>query len=295
MRATSKVVALMVAMMLGAILSFVDPGSGRAQQETLPARSARGGALARTAHYQFEVFSYTSGVRLFASDPAGAAMSAAALTGTATFYHPNSPRPWFTRRLRPAPTQPGHPAESLDLAIDLGTVPTSGVTVTFEIAGLPDSKEPTATFTTPFTLVASVPGSSRAGQAATPAPTYRISAEQVNYFHAAGFYRTTSGVVLWIPAPGYYHGTPAQYYPRVPPVDASGWQPGHPTNDPARAAIAPAVVAPVVLQAELYWRPRAWGDSGAYQAWVRGQMRQQQAAGRLPSISDRECMKCHRR
>jgi hypothetical protein len=241
------------------------------------------------------VFCYTSGVRVFVSDPAGAALNASTLEGTATFTHPNSPNPWFTRWLRPAPSQSGHPSDSLDLAIDLGALPQTGVTVTFAIAGLPDPEEPTAKFTVPFTLVAGGPGSARAAQAAITAPTYRISAEEVHFFPAAGFYRTASGVTIWVPAPGYYHGTPVQFHQRQQPSGASGWQPAHPAIDPSRSAIARAVVAPELSQTELYWRPRASHESVAYQAWIRGQMRQQQAAMRSPAISDRECVKCHRR
>jgi hypothetical protein len=291
-RATSKVVALMVAMILGGIPPFADLDRGRAQQQPVPERSARDAALVRTRRYRFEVFCYTSGVRVFASDPAGAALNASTLEGTATFHHPNSLSPWFTRTLRPDPTRPGHPSESLDLAIDLGDLPQTGVTVTFAIAGLPDPEEPTAKFTVPFAPVAGGPGSARAVQAA---PTYRISAEQVHFFPAAGYYRTSSGVTIWVPSPGYYHGTPVQFHQRVQPAGASGWQPAHPAIDPSRSAIARAVVAPELSQTELYWRPRASHESVAYQAYIRGQMRQQHAVVRSPSIADRECAKCHQR
>jgi hypothetical protein len=292
MRATSKVVALMVAVILGGIPPFAGLGRGRAQQEAAPERSDRGGALVRTPRYRFELFCYTTGVRVFASDPAGAALNASALEGTATFYHPNSPNPWFTRPLRRAPTQPGHPSESLDLAIDLGDVPRTGVNVAFAIVGLPDPEEPTAKFTVPFAPVAGGPGSARAVQAA---PTYRISAEQVHFFPAAGYYRTSSGVTIWVPSPGYYHGTPVQFHRRLQPSGSSEWQLAHPAIDPRRSAIARAVVAPELTQTELYWRPRASGEPVAYQAYIRGQMRQQQAAVRSPSIAGRECVKCHRR
>ncbi len=282
----------MVAVILGGIPPIAGPGRGRAQQEAAPERSERGGALVRTPRYRFELFCYTSGLRLFASDPSGAPIDASTLEGTATFYHPNSLDPWFTRPIRPAPTQPGHPSQSLDLAIDLGTVPRTGATVTFAIAGLPDPEEPAARFSLPFTLVASGPGSARAALAA---PTYRISSEPVHFFPAAGFYRTASGVTIWVPSPGHYNGKPVQYLQRVPPDGPSGWQAAHPAIDPGRAALARAVVAPELMQTELYWRPRASGESVAYQAFIRGQMRQQKAAGRSPSIADRECVKCHRR
>ena len=107
--------------------------------------------------------------------------------------------------------------------------------MTLEVAGLPDPTEPTDEFTMPFSPVAGAPGSSRAGQAATPAPAYRVSAEKVHYFPNAGFHQTTSGVIIWIPSPGYYHGTSAQYFSAGPPPGGSGWQPAHPANDPGRA------------------------------------------------------------
>jgi hypothetical protein len=270
--------------------------SGRAQQEATPARSARGGTLARTAHYQFEVFSYTTGLRIFVTDPAGAAMSASALRGTATFYHPNSPRPWFARPLRPAPVQPGRAADSLDLAMDLNTVPTSGATVTLEVAGLPDPAELTAKFTMPFSPVAGAPGSSRAGQAATPAPNYRVSAEKVHYFPIVGFHQTTSGVNIWIPSPGHYHGTPAQYSSRTLPSGASGWRPAHPANDPGRAVPLRGTGVSELTQSEFYWRPRALGNTASFDAWMIRQIRRQQAARRpLPTVVAVDCAKCHRR
>jgi hypothetical protein len=296
MRATSKVVALMVAVLLGAIPPFVGFDHGRAQPPTLPARSARGGTQARTAHHQFEVFFYATGVRVFVSDPAGAAIGASGLKGTAAFYHPNSPDPWFTRPLRPAPARPGQASESLDLAMDLSTVPTSGVTVAFEVSGLPAPNEPIAKFTMPFEPVAGGAGSSPAGRVAIPAGSYPSPSEPVHYYSIAGFYRTTSGIMIWVPAPGYYYGTPTQYFPHGPsPGGTSDWVNAHPAPGPSRGATAGGRSgAPETIQLELYWRPRAWGDAESYQAWLRGQMRLQQAAGRSPTMIGGQCAKCHR-
>jgi hypothetical protein len=297
MRATSKVVTLMVSVLLGAIPPFVGLDRGRAQHPTRPARSARGGILARTARYQFEVFFYATGVRVFVSDPAGAAIGASGLKGTATFYHPNSPDPWFTRPLRPAQPQPGRPAESLDLAMDLSTVPTSGATVAFEVADLPGPNERTARFTMPFAPVASGAGSPHDGRVPIPAGSYPAASEPVHYYSISGFYRTTAGLMIWVPAPGYYYGTPTQYYPHGPsPGDASDWVNAHPAPGPRpRASVSGWSGAPETIQFEPYWRPRAWGDAESYQAWLRGQMRLQHAAGRSPTVIGGQCAKCHRR
>jgi hypothetical protein len=43
-----------------------------------------------------------------------------------------------------------------------------------------------------------------AGEAASPAQNDPAASEAVHYFPVAGFYRTTSGVLIWVPAPGYY-------------------------------------------------------------------------------------------
>ena len=113
-----------------------------AQEEVKPARSARGGLLAKSDHHQFEVFFYPTGARVFPQDHAGTAVDASQLAGTATFYHPNSPEPWFTRTLRGT-------TESLDLAIGLSHAPQSGAKVAFEITGLSGTADKAA-FTVPL-------------------------------------------------------------------------------------------------------------------------------------------------
>jgi hypothetical protein len=292
MRATSKVMVV-VAVLLGVTSLSVGPDRGWAQHETLATRSVRDGTLARTAHYQFEVFCYATGVRIFVTDRAGAAVSASGLNGAATFYHPNSPDPWFTQPLHPAAAQPGQPAESLDLAMDLSTVPISGATVTFEVAGLPDPREPTAKFRTPFTPLNSGSSSSHAVAVLIPNPTYPASADIVHYFPVAGFYQTTSGVLIWVPAPGYYYGTAFQYYPHL---QAWTWQSARAAADPRGNVTTPrSTGAPDWIQWELYWRPRAMGDTESYWLWLRREMRLQRLAGRSPSMVNGNCARCHRR
>src|SRR5262245_65717063 len=72
-------------------------GSVMAQEESKPAKSARGGALAKVGRYQFEGFFYTTGLRVFPRDSTGAPIDASKLTGAATVYHPNSPQPSVAR------------------------------------------------------------------------------------------------------------------------------------------------------------------------------------------------------
>ena len=153
MRPTSKIAALACALTLGGLCAPGYLGQAGAQDESRVSRSARGGALAKTSRHQFEVFFYTTGLRAFPMDMAGAPLDASRLTGMATFYHPNSPRPWFVRPLSPATPAPGQASASLDLVLDLSTVPPAGARVAFEIAGLPDPGEPSAVFTVPFEFV----------------------------------------------------------------------------------------------------------------------------------------------
>jgi len=121
----------------------VPSGAG---EEPRPVKSARGGLLAKTQQHQYEVFFYGTGVRVFPQDNAGAALDASQFAGSATFYHPNSPQPWFSRPLRGTP-------QSLDLTIGLTNAPPAGVKVAFEITGPSGTADPRATFTVPLEFV----------------------------------------------------------------------------------------------------------------------------------------------
>jgi hypothetical protein len=158
------------------------------QQASEPATSARGGALAKTARHRFEVFFYTTGLRVFPVDSVGTAIDASRLTGTATFYHPNSPRAWFERPLHAAPTGAGQPSPSLDVVIDLSKVPPTGARVTFQIEGVPDPAEAKATFTVPFEFVPTIgePSASQASEGATPRYTYGPGYYGYGYYQNAG-------------------------------------------------------------------------------------------------------------
>ena len=107
MHQTLKVMPLASALLLAAVLSTGQDALAGAQDESKPARSARGGLLAQSGQHQFEIFFYTTGLRVFPLNSAGTPIDVSHLTGTAMFYHPNSPRPWFSRMLHVAPVTPG--------------------------------------------------------------------------------------------------------------------------------------------------------------------------------------------
>jgi YHS domain-containing protein len=114
-----------------------------------------GGKVAMTKEYHFEAVFAKDGLKLYPRTHEDRPVDASRLTGTATFYHPNSPKPWFERKLAATPASPGQKTMSLDATIDLSKVPATGAKVSFKVSGLPEAAEPTATFTIPFALAAS--------------------------------------------------------------------------------------------------------------------------------------------
>jgi hypothetical protein len=168
-----------------------------ADEETKTTKTARGGLLAQTDHYRFEVFCYTTGVRVFPGTRAGTPIETAGLSGTATFHHPKSPKVWFSRPLRPVAGS-GGTSGSLDLGVGLEKAPATGGRVTFDISGLPDAAEPTASFTVPLEFV---PGSAVTRpvvpQGGTPAvPRYTYGPGYSGY----GYYETTSPAATSAPS-----------------------------------------------------------------------------------------------
>ncbi|MFO0890942.1 MAG: hypothetical protein U0790_17585 [Isosphaeraceae bacterium] len=111
-----------------------------------------GGKVAMTQEYHFEVVFAQDGLKIYPRTHEDKPLDASRLAGTATFYHPSSPKPWFERKLAPSAPGPGQARTSIGLRIDLSKVPASGAKVAFRVDGLPDPGEPTATFTVPFTL-----------------------------------------------------------------------------------------------------------------------------------------------
>ncbi|MHB1560525.1 MAG: hypothetical protein ACYC61_23985 [Isosphaeraceae bacterium] len=113
------------------------------------------GKVTMTREYHFETVFARDGLKVYPRTHGDQPINASRLTGTATFYHPKSPDPWFTRKLTPTAARPGQAATSLDLKLDLSKVPADGAKVAFRVEGLPKPGEPTATFTVPFALAAS--------------------------------------------------------------------------------------------------------------------------------------------
>lgn len=174
-----------------------------AQEENKPARSARGGLLVKTDRHQFEVFFYPTGVRVFPQDKAGEAVDASRLSGSATFFHPNSPKPWFSRPLR------GTPA-SLDLTIGLGNAPQSGAKVAFEITGISGNADHKAAFTVPLEFVppsAAQPTQPQGGVPTIPRYLYGPGSQGYGYYEytGPGTYSTPSGPRSYMSSiPGMY-------------------------------------------------------------------------------------------
>jgi hypothetical protein len=218
MRLVSKT-AVLAGVVLASTWGASRIGLALAQEETNPAKSARGGLLAKSDRHQFEVFFYPTGVRVFPQDKAGAAVDASHLAGTATFYHPNSPQPWFSRPLRGTP-------QSLDLAIGLTNAPSAGVKVAFEITGPSGSGDPKARFTVPLEFVpqpaaqptVAHPTAPPAGVPIVPRYTYGLG------YQGYGYYPYTS------PAPVHQPSARQSYMSSIPGMYGPGGMtvgPGH--------------------------------------------------------------------
>lgn len=109
-----------------------------------------GGKVAMTKEYHFEVVFAKDGLQIYPRSHEDRPVDASRLTGTATFYHPSSPKPWFERKLAPSAASPGRASSSIGTAIDLSKLPATGAKVEFKVEGLPEAAETTARFTVPF-------------------------------------------------------------------------------------------------------------------------------------------------
>jgi hypothetical protein len=105
-----------------------------------------------TKEYHFEVVFAKDGLKVYPRSHEDKPVDASRLTGTATFYHPNSPKPWFQRKLSAAPASPNQAAPSIGTSVDLSKVPAAGAKVEFRVEALPEPAETTAKFTVPFAL-----------------------------------------------------------------------------------------------------------------------------------------------
>ena len=202
-----KIAALASIVALVGIWSLDRARLVEAEEETKPAKTALGGILAKTARYQFEVFFYPTGVRVFPKTAAGGPVDVSRTTGVATFYHPNSVRPWFSRPLHGTS---GQTPASLDLAVGLGNAPATGARVTFEVSGLADTADSRATFTVPLEFVPPAATVVRPPQGETftvPRYTYCSGHQGYGYYEhtSPGTYSTPSGPHSYMSSiPGMY-------------------------------------------------------------------------------------------
>jgi len=127
-------------------------GPSVAQEGHDHAGATHGGAQAQTKRYHFEASFSTTGLKLTIHGLDHKSVDVSGLSVKATFYHPSSTKPWFTRDLRPSAAGQGRAPTSLELVMNLSKVPAQGGKVTFQVTGLTDPGEPTATFTVPFSL-----------------------------------------------------------------------------------------------------------------------------------------------
>jgi hypothetical protein len=198
MRLAFKLVAAM-SVATGVAWNDVRLGRVEAQDNAVAMKSVRGGLLAKTSHNQFEVFFYTTGARVFVQDHSGVPLDASKLSAIATFYHPNSPQPWFSRPLTGTAT-------SLDLAIGLGNAPATGAKVAFEVSGFAEPSESKVQFTVPLEFV--------------PQPTAPVSGVETvpRYVYAPGYYGYgyypyTSPAVNSPPTSAYHtYASPSGHY-----------------------------------------------------------------------------------
>ncbi len=114
-----------------------------------------GGTVKMTKEYHFEAVFTRDGVKLYPRTHEDKPLDTSKVTATATFYHPNSPKPWFEQKLAAPAAAPGSVPTSLDASVGLGNVPAAGAKVEFKVTGLPEAEEPKATFTVPFALAKS--------------------------------------------------------------------------------------------------------------------------------------------
>lgn len=140
--------ALGAALVLATGLALADDGHEHGA-------ALHGGKVLMTKEYHFEVVFAKDGLKVYPRSHEDKPVDASRLTGTATFYHPSSPKPWFERKLALTAASPGEAASSIGTSVDLSKVPTTGAKVAFKVEGLPEPAEPTATFSVPFEVAAS--------------------------------------------------------------------------------------------------------------------------------------------
>jgi hypothetical protein len=127
----------------------------RAQESHEYGKAMHGGIVAKTKRHQFEVVLRKDGLNVYAIGHENGPIDVSRLSGTVTFTLPGVSKP-FTYRLRAAAQASQRTPDSLSLFVDLSKVPAQGSTVAVQISGLADPTEPTAGFTVPFALPATL-------------------------------------------------------------------------------------------------------------------------------------------
>jgi hypothetical protein len=139
---------------LAAVSSLGVPAlAGDEKDETKP---QHGGTVSSSDGHKFEVVFERSGLKVYPLTKDGKPVDASGLSGTATFFHPNSPNPWFSRDLARGTPAVGVRPTTLDLTMGLASVPETGAKVAFKISGFSEPTESAAEFTAPVRFVAPV-------------------------------------------------------------------------------------------------------------------------------------------
>ena len=119
--------------------------------ETTP-RAPHGGQLAAAKRHRFEVVYQPKGVRLYVYGQTGQLVSPRGVNGQVTMQVRGQERVYrFPLKLTASAAGRGS-QETLTAAVDLTRVRDGDMTVTFELANLPDPQEPRAKFTQTFAL-----------------------------------------------------------------------------------------------------------------------------------------------
>src|SRR5271157_1267461 len=107
-------------------LGFGLAGPSKAQEGHDHAAATRGGAQAQTKRYHFDATFSRTGLKLTVQGLDHKPVDVSGLSVKATFYHPSTTKPWFSRALRPSPASQGQIPTSLELAMNLSKVPAKG-------------------------------------------------------------------------------------------------------------------------------------------------------------------------
>jgi len=135
-----------------------------------------GGTVSSTKSHKFEVVFERGGLKVYPLTRDGKPVDASGFSGTVTFYHPDSPKPWFDRDLSRGTLAADKRPTSLDLTMALTSVPETGAKAAFKITGLSDPAESVAEFMAPVRFSAPM---TLAFTTATKADEKAIAAQRI--------------------------------------------------------------------------------------------------------------------